>query len=173
MTVRDVVARLRAPGALRRLPVVLSELVRGAGHGYRRVRFGRGVVIEGRRRVEIGRGSRLLPGVQLRVSPGASLVLGRRVVVGPECRIDVAAGRCEIGDGADLGWGTHAVLPSGSAVDPPYVRVRRSAVVGAGCRLEPGADVGRGALVGARSTVASRVPAGAVAAGSPARVLVR
>ncbi len=168
----QVLARLRAPGAIRRLPVVLTELARGAGRGYRGVRIGRGVSIRGRRGIAVGRGCRLLPGVQIRVAPGAALVLGRRVVLGPDCRIDVAAGHCEIGGGADLGWGTQVVLP-GDAGDPPRVRVRRSAVVGAWCRLEQGADVGTGALVGARSTVASRVPDGAVAAGSPVRVLVR
>jgi acetyltransferase-like isoleucine patch superfamily enzyme len=173
VTVLQALAKLRAPGAVRRLPVALTELARGAVHGYRGVRVGRGVSIRGRRRVVISRGCRLLPGVRIRVEAGASLVLGPRVVVGPDSDIDVAAGRCEIGAGAQLGWGSRVVLPAAAVGASLLVRVRRSAVVGAWCRLEPGTDVGRGALVGARSTVASRVPDGAVAAGNPVRVLVR
>jgi acetyltransferase-like isoleucine patch superfamily enzyme len=49
--------------------------------------------------------------------------------------------------------------------------VRRLARIGANSTILPGVEVGEGSLVGAGSVVVHDVPAGAVVAGSPARVI--
>ena len=51
--------------------------------------------------------------------------------------------------------------------------VRRLARVGANATILPGVEIGEGALVGAGSVVAHDVPAGAVVAGNPAKVIKR
>ena len=50
-------------------------------------------------------------------------------------------------------------------------RVNRGAAIGANCTILCGVTVGAGALVGAGSVVTRDVPAGALVAGCPARVL--
>ena len=50
-------------------------------------------------------------------------------------------------------------------------RIRRGAKVGANVTLLPGVTVGENALVGAGAVVVDDVPAGAVVAGNPARVI--
>ena len=49
--------------------------------------------------------------------------------------------------------------------------VRRLARIGANSTILPGVEIGEGSLVGAGSVVVQDVPAGAVVAGSPARVI--
>ena len=49
--------------------------------------------------------------------------------------------------------------------------VRRLARIGANATILPGVEIGEGALVGAGSVVVHDVPAGAVVAGNPARVI--
>ena len=49
--------------------------------------------------------------------------------------------------------------------------VRRLARVGANSTVLPGVEIGEGALVGAGSVIVHDVPAGAVVAGNPARVI--
>ena len=50
-------------------------------------------------------------------------------------------------------------------------RIRRGAKIGANATLLPGVTVGENALVGAGAVVVDDVPAGAVVAGNPARVI--
>ena len=49
--------------------------------------------------------------------------------------------------------------------------VRRGAKIGANSTLLPGVEIGENALVGAGSTVTKDVPADAVVAGNPARII--
>jgi carbonic anhydrase/acetyltransferase-like protein (isoleucine patch superfamily) len=51
------------------------------------------------------------------------------------------------------------------------VAIGESCYIGAGAIVLPGADIGDGAVIGAGAVVRGEIPAGAVAAGNPARVV--
>lgn len=103
------------------------------------------------------------------IEPGVRI--GDGVTVRPSCHI------CEgvvIEDGAFLGPGvvfTNDLYPStGARAKVLRTLISRNAVIGAGVVLLP-VDVGEGAVVAAGSVVTRDVPAFAIAAGSPARVV--
>jgi acetyltransferase-like isoleucine patch superfamily enzyme len=66
-------------------------------------------------------------------------------------------------------------LYPGQIAAPPLVgpRLRRGAQIGVNATLRPAVEVGAGAIVGAGAVVVHDVPAGAVVAGNPARVIKR
>jgi acetyltransferase-like isoleucine patch superfamily enzyme len=57
-----------------------------------------------------------------------------------------------------------------SLVSKP-VRIGNDVWVGAGCSMLPGVTIGDGAVIGARAVVTHDIPAGAIAVGSPAKVI--
>ncbi|MFL6157418.1 MAG: serine O-acetyltransferase [Marmoricola sp.] len=96
------------------------------------------------------------PGLTLVHSTG--VVIGGGVVIGSNCRISQGVTLGELGRGArDETWGSPVVGDD--------VVIGVNAVVLGPC------TVGDGAVIGANSVVTKDVPAGAVAAGSPARVI--
>ena len=106
--------------------------------------------------------------------------IGNHVWIGPQSYFD--ARDLVLGD--HVGWGPGAkVLGSahtGTPVEVPIietdlvikpVRVEDWADIGTGAVLLPGITVGKGAIVGAGAVVTKNVPAGAVVAGNPARMI--
>ena len=116
-----------------------------------------------REQVEIGDHAVIMMGAILNI--GAS--------VGPGTMIDMGAvlgGRAMVGANCHIGAG--AVLAG--VIEPAGVRpvvVEDGAFVGANAVVVEGVRVGRGAVVAAGSVVLADVPPGAVAAGTPARVV--
>lgn len=125
--------------------------------------------------------------------PGAYAVacskisLGRRVIIRPGCMLfadprDNGAG-ITIEDDVMLGSGVHIYVhnhrfdqPSIPIIDQGHypsepVVLERGCWVGAGTIILPGVSIGRNAIVGAGSVVTYDVPAHAVVAGNPARLL--
>jgi acetyltransferase-like isoleucine patch superfamily enzyme len=110
------------------------------------------------------------------------LVIGSRSWIGQQCFLHAAGGitigeRVGIGPGAKLLTSTHE-LPAdrGTPIMDGALRFAPIALgdgcdIGVGAIVLPGVTVGRGAQIGAGAVVADDVPAGAVAAGVPARVL--
>ena len=110
-----------------------------------------------------------------------ALTIGDRVWIGQAAFLH-AAGGITIGD--DVGIGPHVKILTSTHAEAgreqpimegelellPVV-IEAGADIGIGAILLPGVTVGRGAQVGAGAVVTSDVPAYAVVAGNPARVL--
>ena len=120
-------------------------------------------------------------------SIGTFVEIQKGVRVGARCRIQSHTFICEgvtIEDEVFVGHNVNflndrwpaAVNDDGSVRTPGDWRlertvVKRRATVGTGAIILPGVTVGEGAVVGAGAVVTKDVPAGAVIAGNPARVL--
>jgi acetyltransferase-like isoleucine patch superfamily enzyme len=110
------------------------------------------------------------------------MVIGARSWIGQQCFLHSAGGitvgaRVGIGPGARILTSTHE-LPADAAapiMDGPLrfapVALEDGCDVGVGAIILPGVTVGRGAQIGAGAVVTHDVPAGAIAAGVPARVI--
>jgi len=85
----------------------------------------------------------------------------------------------EIGEDAMIGAGClicdsdmHEVpLGSGQPTATAPIKIGKSVFIGARCIILKGVTIGDGAVIGAGSVVAADIPAGALAAGNPSKVL--
>ena len=108
---------------------------------------------------------------------GKNLTLGKGVFINMGCRFQDAGG-ITIGEGALIGHGTtlttlnHAIDPERRAdmVAAPIV-IGRKAWLGSAVTVVPGVTIGAGAIVGAGAVVTKDVPANAIVAGVPARIM--
>ena len=182
---------MRRNGMLRpRYAVLLGRLLRrrfassyGRRLGLDGLAFiGRGTVIQiGREgRVELGRWSWLGQGTKVRCHEGL-ISIGAKTVLGQECTISayrhVSIGReCLIADRAMMIDFDHAA----GDVERPVreqgiykreVRIGDNVWIGYGAVILCGVTIGDNAIVGAAAVVTRDVPANAIVAGVPARVL--
>ncbi|MEA2300121.1 MAG: hypothetical protein QOE44_656 [Solirubrobacteraceae bacterium] len=144
------------------------------------------VKIEGERRIRLGRGVSVGPGSWLvaHADRGAELAIGDRTAISGHCVL-AAAHRVTVGAGVLMARGVlivdhnHGRAPAGVAIRDSGLSEIAPVSIGDGCWLGqnvvvlPGVTIGRGAVVAANSVVREDVPAGAVAAGVPARVVGR
>ncbi|WP_421735283.1 sugar O-acetyltransferase [Cellulomonas sp.] len=108
---------------------------------------------------------------------GKNLTLGRDVFINMGCTFQDAGG-ITIGDGTLIGHGStvvtlnHATDPARRAdMLPAPVVIGRKVWLGAGVTIVPGVTIGDGAIVGAGAVVTKDVPADAIVAGVPARLI--
>jgi len=108
---------------------------------------------------------------------GKNLSLGKGVFINLGCRFQDTGG-ITIGDGTLIGHGTtlttlnHAADPDRRAdMQPAPIIIGRKVWLGASVTVVPGVTIGDGAIVGAGSVVTKDVPANAIVAGVPARLL--
>ena len=108
---------------------------------------------------------------------GKNLTLGKHVFINLGCRFQDTGG-ITIGDGTLIGHGStlttlnHAVDPDRRAdMQPAPIHIGRKVWLGAAVTVVPGVTIGAGAIVGAGAVVTKDVPANAVVAGVPARLI--
>ena len=115
------------------------------------------------------------------VSIGTGSVVEHHVFIGNGARVHSKAFIPEysrLEDGCWVGPNvvmTNAKYPRSSGVKETLkgATIRRGAKIGANSTLLPGIEIGENALIGAGSVVTKNVPAGAVMAGNPARLIKR
>ncbi len=108
---------------------------------------------------------------------GKNLTLGKGVFINFGCRFQDTGG-ITIGNGTLIGHGStlttlnHEVDPSRRAnMLPAPVVIGRNVWLGASVTVVPGVTIGDGAIVGAGAVVTRDVPADAVVAGVPAKLI--
>jgi acetyltransferase-like isoleucine patch superfamily enzyme len=108
---------------------------------------------------------------------GKNLTLGKGVFINLGCRFQDTGG-IAIGDGSLIGHGStlttldHGVDPDRRAdMIPAPVVIGRKVWLGANVTVVPGVAIGEGAIVGAGAVVTKDVPANAIVAGVPARLI--
>jgi len=108
---------------------------------------------------------------------GKNLRLGKDIFINIGCRFQDTGG-ITIGDGSLIGHGStlttlnHSIDPDRRAdMTPAPVVIGRKVWLGAAVTVVPGVTIGDGAIVGAGAVVAKDVPANAMVAGVPARLI--
>jgi acetyltransferase-like isoleucine patch superfamily enzyme len=136
--------------------------------------------------LRIGAGSWVMNGARLhvfnyRALPHAGIELGRRTFVG-EATIMRGQGGIRVGDNVLFGPAV-LVLAVNHAFDDPErpimdqgitaegITIDDNCWIGAGAIVLDGVTIGRGACIGAGSVVTTAVPAHALVAGNPARII--
>ncbi len=108
---------------------------------------------------------------------GKNLALGKDVFINLGCRFQDTGG-ITIGEGTLIGHGStlttlnHSVDPDRRAdMTPAPIVIGRKVWLGAAVTVVPGVTIGDGAIVGAGAVVTHDVPANAIVAGVPAKII--
>jgi acetyltransferase-like isoleucine patch superfamily enzyme len=108
---------------------------------------------------------------------GKNLTLGKDVFINLNCTFQDTGG-ITIGDGTLIGHGStlttlnHSVDPDRRAdMTPAPIVIGRKVWLGASVTVVPGVNIGDGSIVGAGAVVTRDVPANAIVAGIPAKLI--
>jgi acetyltransferase-like isoleucine patch superfamily enzyme len=125
------------------------------------VYVGHYAILKGYYKNELTVGDETWIGQQCFLHSAGGLAIGSRVGIGPGVRV-ITSTHVEAGRAVPVLFAPVATAP---------VVIEDDADVGVGAVILPGVTVGRGVVIGAGAVVTRSVPAYAVAAGVPARVL--
>lgn len=168
------------PGGLGTLlrRILYRPLFHAAGAG---LRTGTGVVVQGFRHISLGRNVGLnrhasLYAARGRITFGDGVFLGDFSSVNANDATVTIGGKVAIGPMVLIQGANHAFdRPDVPIVDqghvPSFVIIEDNVWIGARAVILPGVRIASGAVVGAGAVVTRDVPANAVVAGNPARVL--
>lgn len=111
---------------------------------------------------------RLVFGDDCGISSGVTIAIGSEIICGDRVRIAMGT--------HVAGYGGHPLDPDLRAADfpddvPEPIHIGSDAWIASGCFIRGGVSIGEAAIVAARSVVTRDVPAGALVAGNPARVI--
>lgn len=166
----------------RALRLVLSSLdPRAWAHVFRLVNYYNYTHVTPRRRLTLGPGARISPNAEF--SNPERITAGRGLRLGARCTLWAghATGRIVIGD--DVLFGPEVMVTAAGyrfndgqpvtaqAMDEADVTIGSDVWIGARVIVLPGARIGAGAIIAAGAVVRGEIPAMAIAAGVPARVI--
>ncbi len=176
--------RARLPRVLRQVPRKVARRVRGLVLARRCANRPRRLRVEPMRLIRQGRGTRLVLGDGVGFfrgnrlvlqADGAELSIGEGTYLNWGCTV-VARQRVEIGQWCAIAWNVsimdsdfHRLDGAGPTTVP--VRIGNFVWIGANVTILKGVTVGDGAVIAAGALVTEDVPAAALVAGVPARVV--
>ena len=146
--------------------------------------LGDGVTIFGRAPSEVNLGDEVFINKDtiIETGHGGSLVIGARTTIQPRCQFSAYKGGIHIGTDVQIAPNcafypyNHSMSADVAMKNQPLIskggiRVEDDVWLGYGVIVLDGVHIGKGAVIGAGSVVKQDIPAGAIAAGVPARVV--
>jgi acetyltransferase-like isoleucine patch superfamily enzyme len=132
--------------------------------------------------VVVGTRSSLHQDCIVELGQGGNIVIGSHTHIQPRCQFSVYKGTIRIGDRVQIAPHCgfypydHGFLPGKSVADQDLktrggIEIADDVWIGFGVIVLDGVHIGEGAVIGAGSVVKSDIPSGAIAVGSPARVV--
>jgi acetyltransferase-like isoleucine patch superfamily enzyme len=109
---------------------------------------------------------KLVVGDNSYIGRGTIILANKSVIIGNDCLI---APGCHITD-VNHGIAHDGLIRKQPLVSEP-IQIGNDVWIGAGCSVLPGVTIGDGAVIGARSVVTHDVPANAIVAGTPGKIL--
>lgn len=136
----------------------------------------RPLVLRGVERITLGSDCAVYEGTWLAAELGGTLTVGDGVYMGHDVHIhaidDITIGHgTMIADGALVNSGKHVTEQAMHVVGTGPIRIGEGCFIGQRTVVLGGVTIGDGATVGAGAVVTRDVPAGATAAGVPARII--
>ncbi|WP_447979314.1 acyltransferase [Candidatus Nitrospira bockiana] len=132
--------------------------------------------------VELGERVHLHSEIQIEIGPGGSLTVGAGTAIQPRCRFTAFKEGIRIGRGVQIApncsvYSYNHGFKAGDLISKQALEAKGPVVIeddawlGVGVIVLSGVRIGKGAVIGAGAVVTRDIPAGAIAAGTPARAL--
>jgi acetyltransferase-like isoleucine patch superfamily enzyme len=132
--------------------------------------------------INLGKNVIILRDTVLETGFGGYINIGDTTCIHPRCQVNAYAAGIEIGKGVDIAPNCafyaydHGIAPGSPIREQPLTTKGKIVIeddvwLGVGVTVLSGVNIGKGAVIGAGSIVTKNIPADAIAAGRPAKVL--